>query len=343
MLQSNVVVDHIAQFTAQRDQELLSLSLLQSVNNMMSSESSMILTLDKRGNVLSTMIYDGNGCRVIKSEKAIDEYILQACDRMSESGIEESNISINNEYKLLRSIYHSRKIEQFLIIDFTAKYTKVQSYVLSGILNIYNNFLGLLNDSQTDELTGLANRKTFDSAISKVFDSPSLLNEHIAPDRRKTALQKIDNKIYWLAIIDIDNFKKVNDSYGHLYGDEILIHVAQIIKSTFRHEDLQFRFGGEEFVVLLQANDQKQCSEVLERLRKSVDSYKFPGDQNITVSIGAVEFVKGIFHVTLIDYADQALYESKNKGRNRVTFFEDMAASGDILHKDIEGGDVELF
>jgi len=341
MLQSNVVVDHIAHFTAQRDQELLSLSLLQSVNNMLSSSSSMIITMNKRGNVLSTMEYDGQACKVLKSEQIIEDSIVQTCVRMSDSGIEESNLTSPGGHKLVRAIYHNRKIEQFLVVHLDSKFSKVQTYVLSGILNIYNNFLALLNDSQTDELTGLANRKTFDSAITKVFDVPRVSAEEIDNERRQGTSE--GSKSYWLAIMDIDNFKSINDKYGHLYGDEILIHISQVIKSSFRYEDLQFRFGGEEFVVLLQAEDRERCEEILERFRCAVEEYPFPNQQKVTISVGAVEFVKGVFHVTLIDYADQALYYSKNNGRNKVTFYEEMLASGEVDTKDIEEGDIELF
>lgn len=213
--------------------------------------------------------------------------------------------------------------------------------MLSGILNIYNNFLALLNDSQTDELTGLANRKTFDSAITKVFDIPAVSAEKVDNERGQGTHE--GNSPFWLAIMDIDNFKGINDQYGHLYGDEILIHVAQVIKNSFRYEDLQFRFGGEEFVVLLQAEDRERCEEVLERFRRSVEEYPFPNQQKVTISVGAVEFIKGVFHVTPIDYADQALYYSKNNGRNKVTFYEEMLASGEVLSKEIEEGDIELF
>lgn len=338
MLQSNIVVDYIANFTAQRDQELLSFSLLQSVNNMMSSQSSMILTLDKRGNVLSHMTLDSHGCNFYKHGNEIADELITACERMSDSGLDESNFTTATGVKIIRSIFHNRKVEQFLLIDSEQKFTKVQSYVLSGILNIYQNFLALLNDSQTDELTGLANRKTFDSAISKVFEHKHLPSEKVDLERRKH-----NNIKYWLAIIDIDHFKSINDNYGHLYGDEILIHLSQIIKTNFRNEDLQFRFGGEEFVILLQAPDQEQCYTILERFRENVEQYNFPDQQKITVSIGVVEFIEGTFHVTSIDYADQALYYSKNHGRNQVTFYEALLASNKIVKKTIDGGDIELF
>ncbi len=230
------------------------------------------------------------------------------------------------------------------MINLKEKTDNVQSYILSGILSIYNNFFTLLNESQTDELTGLANRKTFDSAISKVFDSLPIPFEEIDNERRKIdETPQVNQELYWLAIVDIDHFKLVNDRFGHLYGDEILIHLAQIIRSSFRQEDLQFRFGGEEFVILLTAENYKSCAEILERFRRNVEEYSFPNVNDITVSIGVTEFKRGTFHVTSIDHADQALYYSKAHGRNKTTFFEDMLSRGDVKANVIEEGDIDLF
>jgi diguanylate cyclase (GGDEF)-like protein len=98
-----------------------------------------------------------------------------------------------------------------------------------------------------------------------------------------------------LAIIDIDNFKSVNDNFGHLYGDEILIQLAQIIRSSFRDEDLKFRFGGEEFVILLKASSIEACKHTLERFRQNVASQDFPTVGQVTVSIGSVQFTQDQF------------------------------------------------
>ena len=340
MFQSNIVVDHIATFTAQRDQELLAFSLLKSVNSMMSSLSSRILTMDKRGNIVSNMLFEGDNCQLIHHEKDLEKQIVQACERMKDSDVDSSNIQLANKVYLLRLVYHNRKIDQFLVIELDAQVTKVQSYILAGILNIYHNFLELLNDSQTDELTGLANRKTFDSAISKVFDNTKIIDGEVQAELRK---QEQVKSRYWLAIIDIDDFKQVNDKYGHLYGDEILIHVAQLIKSSFRYEDMQFRFGGEEFVVLLSADDEQQCLTILERFRTSIEQYDFPDKTPVTLSIGVVEFIREVFHVTSIDYADQALYHSKANGKNQVTFYETMLSKGLVKQAEMNEGDVELF
>ena len=144
-------------------------------------------------------------------------------------------------------------------------------------------------------------------------------------------------------MIDIDHFKSVNDRFGHLYGDEVLVLLAQVLKKCFRRDDLMFRFGGEEFVLLIRCPDRDTCRMTLERFRTAVEARDFPQVGRVTVSIGAVQFSRDTFPVTLLNYADQALYGSNGAGRNRVTFFEDMLSSGAAKVEDVKAGGVELF
>jgi diguanylate cyclase (GGDEF)-like protein len=344
MYESNVLVDHIANFTSQRDKEVLAFSLLKSVNSMMSCSNTKIISISKQGGILLHISFEKNHCMVNEPTIVIDDVLINTFNQMNESSLDEYTLKTKTGYSIIRLLNHDRKSEQFLVINLQDNIGKAQSYILSGILSIYNNFITLLNESQTDELTGLSNRKTFDSAISKVFDSLPEEYETVENERRllKNKIETDKDK-YWLAIIDIDDFKRVNDEYGHLYGDEILIHLAQIIRSSFRQGDLQFRFGGEEFVILLRAKDKQKCIQVLERFRRTVEEYHFPSVDKITVSVGVVEFKRGTFHVTLIDYADQALYKSKKQGKNQITFFEDMLSEGLAKKTDIKGGDIDLF
>lgn len=344
MNQPNSIVDHIVNFTSQRDAELLAFSLLKSVNSMMSCSKAKIISINKKGNPIFHISFEKDHCIVNDNNVLVDKVLKNTFEHMNASSLEEYIIKTKFGYALIRLLHHDRKSEQFLVINLPEKIGKVQSYVLTGILSIYNNFITLLNESQTDELTGLANRKTFDSAISSVFNRFPQESEIVENERRLESEEIVTHKrTFWLALIDIDDFKRVNDEFGHLYGDEILIHLAQIIRSNFRDEDLQFRFGGEEFVILLSADNQMKCTQILERFRRNVEEYCFPSVENITVSIGVVEFKRGTFHVTSIDYADQALYVSKNKGKNQTTFFEDMVNQGVAKKSEIEGGDIDLF
>ena len=145
----------------------------------------------------------------------------------------------------------------------------------------------------------------------------------------------------WLAVVDIDHFKQVNDRFGHLYGDEVLILVANILRSSFRSHDRIFRFGGEEFVVLLRNTTLSKAHKVFNRFREAVQEYHFPQVGNVTVSLGFVGTSRGS-PVEILGQADQALYYAKEHGRNQVRFYEDLVATGALATK-VANDDVELF
>lgn len=161
--------------------------------------------------------------------------------------------------------------------------------------------------SITDELTGLSNRRCFDNTLEKEF----------------LRALRYNNKLT-LVMFDIDHFKTVNDTYGHPCGDYILKEVANAALQTFRKTDTVFRFGGEEFVVILTETDIKQSEIPLERFRKTIETLDLTYQNqriNITVSIGACQLDQSIGNKEeFLQKADNALYDAKNSGRNKVVF-----------------------
>lgn len=159
--------------------------------------------------------------------------------------------------------------------------------------------------SITDELTGLSNRRCFDTTLEKEF----------------LRAQRYKNKLT-LVMFDIDFFKQVNDTYGHQCGDYILKQVANAALQTFRKTDMVFRFGGEEFVVILTETDINQSLIPLERFRKTIETLNASYQNhpvNITVSIGAYQFEDTLSSKEeFIQKADEALYQAKNSGRNKT-------------------------
>ncbi len=125
-------------------------------------------------------------------------------------------------------------------------------------------------------------------------------------------------------IFDIDNFKKVNDTFGHSVGDEVLKFISSVVKSTLRETDALGRFGGEEFLLLATETDPSQAEILAERIREKIEqtSHQSLGDTNVTVSIGVAQ-KNGEFSLDeLINHADEALYSAKNNGRNRVAVYQ---------------------
>jgi len=159
--------------------------------------------------------------------------------------------------------------------------------------------------SVTDSLTGLYNRRHFEDTLEREF---------LRASRYKNNLS--------FAIIDVDFFKKVNDTYGHSTGDYVLKEVAYLILQNLRKTDMVFRYGGEEFAVIITETPKEKAIVPLERLRKAVEEYPFSyngQDIKITISIGISEVCENITTVhQLFDDADRALYKAKENGRNQI-------------------------
>ena len=218
-------------------------------------------------------------------------------------------------------------------------------HVVSGILRLYGNFAGLLDYGERDSLTSLLNRKTFDGAFLKASIEQQQLNnkmddELCSQEDRRVA---ISAGSYWLAMIDIDHFKRVNDNFGHLIGDEVLLLLARLMRSHFRFHDRLYRFGGEEFVALMRCQGEEQAAQVLERLRGMTEEYPFPQVGTITISVGFTEIRAGDAPSDAFERADQAVYYAKEHGRNQVCSFSALCASGELADQDANVGDVELF
>ncbi len=132
------------------------------------------------------------------------------------------------------------------------------------------------------------------------------------------------NRSLSLIMMDIDHFKKFNDTYGHQQGDAVLATTARIMKNNVRETDIPCRYGGEEFAVILPETDAKEAIVLAERLREGIENYDFPGPKDemlkVTTSLGIASFDKDIMNIAdLIERADKAMYASKAAGRNRVT------------------------
>jgi len=119
-------------------------------------------------------------------------------------------------------------------------------------------------------------------------------------------------------MIDIDHFKQVNDSFGHMAGDVVLVELAELFKTSIRSADIVGRWGGEEFMVILPDTDENGAVELAEKIRRKVSENRFPKQDGITISLGVSVFNDDTSVDTIIYRADQALYLAKNKGRNQV-------------------------
>ncbi|WP_173064077.1 GGDEF domain-containing protein [Sulfurimicrobium lacus] len=217
--------------------------------------------------------------------------------------------------------------------------------MIKGFLQVFSNYVQIIDESERDTLTGLLNRRTFDKNIGRMLsesrqagDESASSDETNSPRRRGGA--RAESR--WLAVLDIDHFKRINDKFGHLYGDEVLLLLAGIMRRSFRNNDNLFRFGGEEFVVALEPTDADGARAVLERFRQSVESYEFPQVGEVTISIGYVRIGSQDAPATVVGHADEALYYAKHHGRNQVRSYEMLVEAHKIATSALNV-DVELF
>lgn len=198
----------------------------------------------------------------------------------------------------------------------------------------------LLDENERDSLTRLLNRKSFDETFVRAALNLDAGSTSAAEgmERRRQGTEGG----HWLGVIDIDHFKRVNDVHGHLIGDEVLILVAQLMKSTFRASDRLYRFGGEEFVVLLRCNDAQGAEAAFERFRDKVEKTPFPRVEHLTVSIGFTAIDACDTPGSAFERADQSVYHAKENGRNLALSYETLTACGLLQAKNQDGG-VEFF
>ena len=202
--------------------------------------------------------------------------------------------------------------------------------LINGFVRIYQNYQVILTENERDKLTGLLNRKTFENKLNRL----------IKPDD-KAHSQSIHSSC-WLVMIDIDHFKSVNDNFGHISGDEILLHLSQMMKDYFVGNNLLFRFGGEEFVIILEAMPKEVATATLEHFRKLIAAFSFPFVGNVTISMGFSQFNRHDFPPTILDQADKALYYAKQHGRNCLFNYENLIDDGKLVTPE-DNSSIELF
>jgi diguanylate cyclase (GGDEF)-like protein len=205
---------------------------------------------------------------------------------------------------------------------------------LGKLLAVYRNFQQLFDRVDRDALTGLYNRQAFGETINRIMH----------PVQGARSRRKDRERVYWLGILDIDHFKNVNDRHGHLIGDEVLLLFARLMRDAFRYEDRLFRYGGEEFIVILEGANGDSAQQIFERFRLAVAATRFPQEIHITVSIGFTEVLHEGLPSDVIDRADRALYMAKNSGRNQVLSYEGLLAQGRLRHAEYPSHqDVQLW
>ncbi len=192
----------------------------------------------------------------------------------------------------------------------TEKFNEIKTYMADEvkqaneiISKLTSQVETLEKESNLDPLTKVFNRRALGTYINNICT------------KKETPYE------LHLVMLDIDDFKIINDTYGHVAGDKILIFIANILKKTLRDGDKIFRYGGEEFVLILNRTDSEHCKKILSRILELLEKNKlfYKGDSiNVTVSMGSTILVNEDTPDSLLSRADKALYRAKNEGKNTM-------------------------
>jgi diguanylate cyclase (GGDEF)-like protein len=219
-----------------------------------------------------------------------------------------------------------------------ASLPKALAQRIDALMQVWQHVQNLIDYSERDTLTGLLNRKCFDESFYKASALPQRLSADEGRERRDHSVEPQ----YWLSVIDIDHFKSVNDRFGHLIGDEVLLLLSRVMRQSFRFYDQLYRFGGEEFVVLVRCPTEADAMAAFERFRVAVRQYAFPQVQTLTVSIGVTNVRPGDTPSAAVERADNAVYYAKHHGRDQVQSQTELVRRGELVVGTQES-DVELF
>lgn len=344
----DALLKHLTDITCQRDHALLDSAVVSALHELVHARQVRVHELYSFRDVLfiRPRVWIKDGKTISAGEELCGENGGEPVARMPAlvAAIQQrqacaEQFDAAGERTLWLPIWLNDKVSTCIEIVDPQPYDDNTISVIEGILGVYRNYQNILDYSERDSLTGLLNRKTFDEKFSKLLSSSIPGNSPQNHEERRH--QQTDGIGHWLAVVDIDHFKRVNDQFGHLYGDEVLILVANLLRSSFRAQDRVFRFGGEEFVVLLRSTTLEDACKIFERFRANVERHEFPQVGKVTVSLGFAS-ISNESPVVILGHADQALYYAKAQGRNRVCYYDELVQRGE-LHSEVSNDEVEFF
>jgi two-component system, cell cycle response regulator len=229
----------------------------------------------------------------------VEDYIYENSDNWEMSFLRSGYLQ---NQKIRFKSNKSNELRTFLVRYSQVPNENVYIFNLTDVTEIEAKSIKMENKAITDELTKLFNRTKF----HEIFQSELT--------RYRTNLENL----FSIIMFDIDHFKSINDTFGHNMGDIILIEISDEIKNLIRLTDLFFRWGGEEFILILPLTNKKVAQSIAEKIRKKIQEKRFSISRLVTISIGVTEIQEEDKLSTCLQRVDEALYKAKNNGRNQV-------------------------
>ena len=345
-----VVLKKLGTMTAIRDTYLVEQSLLRTLGPLLGVLDSSLYRVDDNGVILralhhfKTVVTEKNGIQRISEridEVANDQDISNTVRELLENVRllgKTCSRKIDNGLLICYPLRGDNELCGYFVFQRDREVTPVEDAIVHGVLEVFTNYYELLDTSQRDQLTGLLNRYSLETNLDRIWN---LLSARLKGSEDGSARRESSPQTYWLGVLDIDHFKRVNDTYGHIIGDEVLIMVTRLLQSSFRQSDLLYRFGGEEFIAIIAANDLGSATLSFERARKKVEQFTFPQVGHVTISGGFSGADPSVLPQEVINRADSSLYAAKNAGRNRIYHYDTLVKEGVL--KAIASGSIDLF
>jgi diguanylate cyclase (GGDEF)-like protein len=324
------LIASVAATTSHRDRDSINHAVAGLVLNFLNAEAATIYRLveEDEGAMLIPCVTLPTPTQ-LPSPQALRQFpIWRECVEQQQA---RQCIDANGNISGAWPIESERDVIGILVVEGMRELVPRDAELIGAILRILKNHLAALDYGERDTLTGMLNRKTFEASFEKLRQRLQV--------RDATA---IITEPSWLALADIDKFKSINDSRGHLFGDEVLLLVAQQMAKCFRGADQLFRFGGEEFVIVLDHASEAGAQIAFDRFRAAVAAFEFPQIGHVTLSLGYSKINSDDGPTSCVERADAALYYAKNHGRNNVRNFEELVAAG-ALSARAESADSEIF
>lgn len=323
------VIESLVALTEQRDELTLLRSLLDVILEMLPGVEAALIWLVP-GTERGQWIKDGN-CPLPPPMFPVNDELLAEAASLN-SAASDKQLDQDGQSYLISSLGILEGRRKVIIIR-QPEWSSSDLRTAQGMVKIHANYAKLLFDSERDTLTGLYNRKKMEQKMSE------LLSARTNGFNREQDEGKDD----YLAVFDIDHFKRVNDNYGHLIGDEVLLVFSGLVRGALRDADWVFRYGGEEFVALIKGVTPEIIKVILERIRVKVQNHSFPQVGQVTVSVGFTPIIDQVLPPHVFEEADKALYYAKEHGRNQVCAYRELVSSGELKQEERISGSVELF
>ncbi len=342
------IIGSLIEMTGHRDRDLIGVSLVKTLFQLLSSTRVELYEVQKEDEavVLKHLAHiDEKGVSSRLDTTSDDfknkpsESILQCINTGTEVTIDLER----DEKQCIVPIFDEKEMVVGLLIHTGANCLPESQQLTKGVLQLYQNFRSLVESSQRDPMTGLLNRETFVESLSKIM-LDSQLKAGVLKNANTTRREYNEEEFsYWIGLFDIDHFKKINDNYGHLFGDEVILLVVQQMNETFRKEDLLFRYGGEEFIAVISVPSKEDAERAFERLRIAVETKMFGIAGQVTISIGYVQIGNKELPLSVVGKADKALYYAKENGRNCAYDYTVLLEKGEFVEEPIDLDDESGF